>query len=273
VATAGGGGFSMSARTAVAPSLRSRLTVTAVVAALFAAPLVALVVRAFADAWRAPDVLPQQWGARGFDVAFSQGGAAAALATSLAVAGATTALALALAWPAARVLGERRLRHPGAIFRLLALPLLVPPYAVGTGLTEWFLRLGLTGSGTGLVLAHLALVLPYAVLLLLSGFTPEVRRVEEMARAAGLSRPQRLAWVTVPCLRPTLAATALVSFLVSWSQYGTSLAVAPARPTLPVIMLPYVGPDPQVASALALLFLAPAVLALVATTHAMRVRR
>lgn len=261
------------ARVAVAGSGRSPITVTALVAALFAAPLAALVVRAFADAWRAPGVLPQQWGTRGFDVAFGQGGAAAALGTSLAVGAATAALALALAWPAARVLGERRFRHPGAIFLLLALPLLVPPYAVGTGLTEWFLRLGLTGSGAGLVLAHLTVTLPYAVLLLLSGFTPEVRRAEEMARAAGLSPTQRLAWVTVPCLRPTLAATALVSFLVSWSQYGTSLAVAPARPTLPVIMLPYVGPDPQVASALALLFLAPAVLALVATTHAMRVRR
>jgi putative spermidine/putrescine transport system permease protein len=249
---------------------RSGLAVTGAVAALFAVPLVALVVRAFADAWRAPGVLPQRLGTRGFDVAFGQSEAAAALAISLAVAVATIALALALAWPAARVLGERRLRHPGAVFLLLAVPLLVPPYAVGTGLTEWFLRLGLAGGATGLVLAHLTLVLPYTVLLLLSGFTPEVRRAEEMARAVGLSPVQRLAWVTVPCLRPTLAATALVSFLVSWSQYGTSLAVAPTRPTLPVIMLPYVGPDPQVASALALLFLAPAVVALVLTSHAMR---
>lgn len=244
---------------------------TAMAAVLFALPLGALVVRAFADVWRAPELLPQRWGTRGWDVAFSDGGAATAAATSVVVAGATTALALALAWPAARVLGERRLRHPGAVFLLLAMPLLVPPYAVGTGLTEWFLRLGLAGSAAGLVLAHLTLVLPYSVLLLLSGFTPELRRAEEMARAAGLSPRRRLTWVTVPCLRPTLAATALVSFLVSWSQYGTSLAVAPTRPTLPVIMLPYVGPDPQVAAALALLFLAPALLALLATTRAMRI--
>jgi putative spermidine/putrescine transport system permease protein len=249
------------------------IAATGVVAALFALSLGALVVRAFADAWRAPELLPQRWGTRGFDVAFADGSAAAALATSVVVAGATTALALVLAWPAARVLGERRLRRPGAVFLLLALPLLVPPYAVGTGLTEWFLRLGLAGNAVGLVLAHLALVLPYSVLLLLSGFTPELRRAEEMARAAGLAPHQRLAWVTVPCLRPTLAATALVSFLVSWSQYGTSLAVAPTHPTLPVIMLPYIGPDPQVAAALALLFLAPALLALLATTRAMRLAR
>jgi hypothetical protein len=38
-------------------------------------------------------------------------------------------------------------------------------------------------------------------------------------------------------------------------------------------MLPYVGPDPQVAAALALLFLAPALVALLATTRAMRLAR
>jgi putative spermidine/putrescine transport system permease protein len=252
--------------------MRARVGIV-VVGALFAVPLLALVARAFADVWRAPGVLPQQWGTRGLDVAFAGGETATALERSLAVGALTTIAALVLAWPAARVLGERRLRHPAPVVLLLAMPLLVPPYAVGVGLTEWFLRLDLAGSLAGLVLAHLTLVLPYAVLLLLSGFTPEVRRAEDMGRAAGLSPLQRLSWVTLPSLLPTLAATALVSFLVSWSQYGSSLAIAPDAPTLPVILLPFVGTDPQVAAALSLLFLGPALLALLATTRAMRAAR
>ena len=242
----------------------------AVAGALCALPLVALIARAFADVWRAPALLPQRWGWRGFEIAFAGDDAAPALLVSLGTGLATTGLALALAWPAARVLGERRLRHPSPVFLLLAMPLLVPPYAVGIGLSEWFLRLGITGAPAGLVLAHLVVVMPYTVLLMLSGFGPEVRALEEMARAAGLSGGKRLRWVTVPALRPTLAAAALVSFLVSWSQYGTSLAVAPERPTLPVLLLPFVGADPQAAAALSLLFLAPALLALLATVRAMR---
>jgi len=236
---------------------------------LFAVPLAALVVRAFADVWRAPALLPQRWGGRGFDAAFAGGDAVPALVASLGTGAATTMLALVIAWPAARVLGERRLHHPAPVFMLLAMPLLVPPYAVGLGLTEWFLRLGVTGTSASLVLAHLAVVLPYTVVLLLSGFGPEVRGLEEMGRAAGLSGAERLRWVTVPALRPTLAAAALVSFLVSWSQYGTSLAVTPEQPTLPVLLLPFVGADPQAAAALSLLFLAPAVLALLAAVRAM----
>jgi len=234
------------------------------VALLSAAPLAALVVRALADEWRAPALVPQAIGTRGFEVAFGGGPAGAALTTSLLVACASTIIALALGWPAARVLGERRLRRPGLVFVLLAMPLLVPPYAIGSGLTEWFIRLGLAGTVVGLVLAHLVFVLPYVVVVLLSGFGSRLTELEEMAQTFGADRVARFKWVTVPSIRPTVAAAALLGFLVSWSQYGSSLAVGAGRPLLPVVLVPFVGTDPQVAATLALLFLAPAVIALVA---------
>lgn len=243
------------------------------VAATVVLPLAGLFARAFADEWRAPALLPQRWGLRGADAVAADPAIPAAIWTSSSVAVITTGLALLLALPAARVLGERRLRHPGPLFVLLALPLLVPPYVVGTGLLEWFLRLDLAGTRGGLVLAHLTMALPYATLVLIAGFGPELRRLEEMAHTTGLRGMQRLRWVTLPTIRPTLAAAALLTFLVSWSQYGTSLGIAPARPTLPVIMLPYIGNDPQVAATLALLFLAPALAAVALSVRVIGRRR
>jgi len=238
-------------------------------AAAFALPLGVLGVRAFADQWHAPAIVPQRWGTRGIELAFS-GDALAAFGTSMLVALVTTAVALVLGWPAARVLGERRLRRPGFAFLLLAMPLLVPPYATGAGLTEWFLRLDLVDTVLALVLAHLVAVLPYVIVVLLSAFGPQVTALEEMGRASGLSPLQRLSWVTLPAVRPTLAAAAFLGFLVSWSQYGSSLAVGGGRPMLPVVMLPFVRSDPQVAASLALLFLAPAVAALALTARSAR---
>lgn len=240
-----------------------------VVAFLAAAPLLVLVVRAFADEWRAPALVPQRLGLRGVEVAFS-GTSAQALGNSLLVALATATLALLLAWPAARVLGERRPRHPAPIFLLLVMPLLVPGYAVGTGLTEWFIRLGLDGTLPALVAGHLTFVLPYVVLVLLSGFGPRLTALEEVARVNGLSPVRRLLWVTLPAAAPTVGVAALIGFLVSWSDYGTSLAVGGGRPMLPVVLLPFVGADPQVAATLALLFLAPAVAVLAAAVRAGR---
>jgi putative spermidine/putrescine transport system permease protein len=236
-----------------------------------AAPLVGLVVRAFADAWRAPAVVPQQLGTGGFAYAFSPAaGAGTAVVNSLVVALAATAVALAVGWPAARVLGEGRLRRPLPVFLVLAVPLLVSPFATGTGLAAWFIRLGLADSLPGLVLAHLVYVTPYVVLLLAPAFGARVTELEEAARSLGAGTLRRLLSVTVPAVRPALAAAALLGFLVSFSQYGTSLAVGGGLPMLPLVLVPFVGADPQVAAALALLFLAPAVAALVLATRAGR---
>lgn len=229
---------------------------------LFAAPLAVLVLQAFADSWRAPAILPQVLGWRGFEVAFGSGDAGEALANSILVALVVTAISLAVGWPAARVLRRRRLPRNGFVFLLIAVPLLMPPYLAGFGLTEWFIRLGIDGTLLGLILAHVTFALPYAILILFSGFSRELESLEEMASTVGTSPGRRLRWVTVPTMRPTLAAAGLLSFLVSFSQYGSSLAVGAGHPTLPIVMLPFVQTDSQVAAALALLFLAPCVIAL-----------
>ena len=240
------------------------------VVALFALPLAALVLQAFGDEWRYPALLPQKLGFRGIDAAFAAGAAGTAFANSAIVATASTTLALLLGWPAARALGERRLRGQGPLLLLLALPLVVPGYATGTGLTTWFIRLGLADSITGLVLGHLTVVLPYVVLVLTPGFRPALRELEEMARSAGAGPARRLLHVSLPASRATIAAAALLGFLVSWSQYGLSLSVGGGLPTLPIVMLPFVRNDPEVAAAIALFFLAPAVLALLMASRAGR---
>ncbi len=237
---------------------------------LFAAPLTVLVIQAFAEVWRYPALLPQQFGLRGFRVAFAEGDAAAAVSNSLEVALLSTGLAVLIAWPAARSLAATRGRWHGAVLLLLALPLLVPPFATGTGLTEWFIRLGLAGTRAGLVLAHLTVVLPYVLLVLTSAFSPRVVELEEMARSLGTPPLRRLVFVTVPSVRAVLTAAFLLGFLVSWSQYGISLAVGGGLPLLPLTLLPFIGSDPTVAAALSLLFLAPAILALVFASRATR---
>lgn len=230
---------------------------------LIVLPGLSLVLQSFADSWRAPAVFPQELGLRGFEIAFSSAGAIGAGLDSLVVASATTALCLVLAWPAARALAQRGIARSPVLVLVIALPLLMPPYLAGFGLTEWFIRLGLDATVIGLVLAHTVLALPYAVIILTFGFGTHLRELEEMADLAGLSRLRRLAWVSLPSARPTLATAALLSFLVSWSQYGPSLAVGGGRATLPVVMLPFIRTDPQVAAALGMLFILPAMLVLV----------
>ncbi len=113
----------------------TRRLVVALVAVAAVLPLLTLALRAAADEWRAPGLVPQRYGTRGVEAAFADApGAVEAVVNSLAVAAGTTALAFVLAWPAARVIGERRLgRGALVVWVMLALPVLVPQYATGSG--------------------------------------------------------------------------------------------------------------------------------------------
>ena len=238
------------------------------VALAFSVPFVILLLQSFVESWRAPAVLPQRFGLRAWSIVLAEGTAARpALVNSALVALATTTIALFLAWPAARALGESRLRRPTLVVVVMTLPVLVPPYAVGTGLAEWFIRLGLVDSLSALILAHMVYVLPYVVLLLASGFSREVESLEEAARAMGAGTVHRLRFVTIPAIAPSLALAALMGFLVSWGQYGTSLSVGGGIAMLPVVLVPFVQADPPVAAALGSLFLAPAVFALIVASR------
>lgn len=234
-------------------------------------PPLTLLLRAAADEWRSPALLPQRLGTRGVEAAFADASLAGeAIRNSLVVGVVVTLLALVIAWPAARVIGERRLRRPGPVWVLLGLPLLVPPFATGSGLAEWFIRIGIADTPAGLVIAHLVPVLAYVVLILASGFGPDVRDLEEAAAVNGAGPVRRLAVVTLPALAPVLAVAALLGFLVSWSQYGLSLAVGGGTPMLPLLLVPYIASDPQIAAVLGLVFLAPALVASAVALLAMR---
>lgn len=227
--------------------------------------LLALPLRAAADVWRAPAVWPQEFGTRGLAYVTASGaGVARATGNSFAVAAATALVATVLAWPAARLIG-RRTRLGKVVFVVLALPLVVPPLAVGTGLSTWFLRLGVANSLGTLVLSHLVYVIPYVCLTLAVGFSGDVEDLEEAARSLGAGRITRLWRITAPAVAPALAAALLLGFVVSWTQYGTSLSVGGGIPMLPLLVVPFTHSDPQIAAALSLVFLLP-VLGLLAMT-------
>lgn len=248
-----------------------RRVLVAALALAAALPLATLLVRAFADVWRAPAPAPQELGLRGLRYALSAvAGVPQAALDGLLIALLATAGALALGWPAARALAVAAPRTRRALVVVMALPLLVPQLAVGAGLAEWFLRLGLADTIGAVALAHLVYTLPYAVVVLAGAFSAELIELEEAAATVGAGPLRRLALVSVPAARGALATAAALAFVVSWSQYGTTLAVGGATTTLPVLLVPFAHSDPQIAATLALAFLAPALVALAALARVLR---
>jgi putative spermidine/putrescine transport system permease protein len=197
------------------------------------------------------------------------GGAAlqsAALGAGAAVLG--TAAGLPVGRALARLRGWRR----GLGAALAFLPVAAPPVALAVGVQFFFLRLGLGGTATGVLLAHLVPTTGYLALYFLGVFAAHDPAAEEAARTLGATGRQAFWRVTLPALRRQVAEAAALGFLVSWAQVALTLLVGGGLVrTLPTEVFAYVrsGQD-RYAAVGALLLSAPPLLALAAARVAAR---
>jgi len=250
----------------------SRLAPRVVIASMIVVlvgPLALLPIQAFADEWRAPRIVPQRFGLRGVERVWTDDLLPEALANSVVVAIVAALIGLVVAWPAARSLSQ--LEAPRLVWVVAILPLLLPPLVVGEGLRVWFLRMGLADSLAGLVLAHLVFVVPYSVLILTPGFTTELRNREAAAMMLTGETIQRLRSVTLPGMRRPVALALALGFTISWAQYGTSLGVGGGVPMLPLLFVPLVRADPQVAAVLDIIVIVPPLIALAISQRGSRI--
>jgi putative spermidine/putrescine transport system permease protein len=227
-------------------------------------PMIPLALWSFAYGYRFPSLFPNDWTLAAWTYALSpSAGVLGSAGTTLFIAGATTSLALLLGVPAGRALGLHAFRGRSAVLLLLLAPAVLPGIALAPGLHALFLQLGLTGTVTGVVLAHLVPVLPYVTLVMASVFAGLDTRAEDQASSLGAS-PARVLWhVTLPAIRPGLVVAALFAALVSWSQYLLTLSIGGGRvQTLPLVLFTFATSGRNdVTGAVAILYMLPGVLA------------
>ena len=137
------------------------------------------------------------------------------------------------------------------------------------GLHGLFLRLGLTGSIPGVILAHLIPVLPYMTLIMAAVFARFDPRFEAQARSLGATPFQTFRTVTLPAILPGLLIAGLFAFLVSWSQYLLTFAIGGGRvQTLPLLLFSFASAGRNdITAAVALLYILPGLLILAVTAR------
>ncbi len=238
----------------------ARSSVLIVLVGLTAVPLLYLIVSSFARQWFFPALAPREFSARAWAyVASGSAGIASALWTSVVIALAVTLLAVLIALPAARALALDEFKGKRALTFLLLLPVIAPPLAATMGVHNLFLRYGLTDSLTGVVLVHLVPCVPYATLMLASSFANFDTDTEAQARTLGANFFNVWRYVTLPAIAPGLGVAASFAFLISWSQYLTTVFIGGGQVlTLPLILVGFQrSGDEAVTAALSLIFLLP----------------
>jgi len=237
-----------------------------VIIGLALVPLALLLMWSFSRHWYWPALLPREYSVRAWEyIASPSAGVISALSTSALIALCVTGLALIVALPAARAFALHEFRGKRALLFVILLPALAPSLASLMGVHALFLRYGLTDSPLGVVLVHLIPTVPYATLMLIGSFSNFDTDGEAQARTLGASPVQIWRHVTLPAIAPGLAVAAAFAFLISWSQYISTLFIGGGRIiTLPLTLVAFQrSGDEAITSALSLVFLAPTLMVFV----------
>lgn len=236
-------------------------------------PFTPLILWSLSNRWFFPALLPQEFGLRSYHYIFDTAGGQilTSLSSSFSLSLATTLVSLLFGIPAGRALGLYEFPGKRLAGLLLMLPVVVPPLSVSMGLHLWFIRLGFDESFGGLVLIHLTFCLPYSIFVLWGVFSDYNPDFEDQARSLGGSPMRIFLQVTLPMILPGVAVAALFCFLLSWSQYLSTLIIGGGRIlTLPILLFSLMDSgDRPVAAAVSLLFILPAFLALLASAHSL----
>ena len=134
-------------------------------------------------------------------------------------------------------------RFAGLLIGLALLPMVAPP--VVSALTLYFFLVSLAqfndlvayDSVGGVVLAHVVMVAPFAVVLISVGLAQIDRRMDLAARSMGAGVGTRLFRVILPNIRFSVVAALFLTFVLSWEEIAVTLFITSVEAvTLPRLM-------------------------------------
>lgn len=121
------------------------------------------------------------------------------------------------------------------------LPLLVPGTVFAMGIQITLIRMGLSDTLTGVILVHLIAAVPYCITIMTDVTRAVGRRLEEQAMVLGATPMRAFFLATLPSLLPGILSSMSMGFILSYSQYFTTLMVGGGRvKTLALVLVPYI---------------------------------
>jgi len=175
-------------------------------------------------------------------------------------------IATAISIPAGLALTRYEFKARGWLNGLFLSPLIIPHLVLGVALLRMFSLIDARGSFAWLTMAHVIIIIPYSLRLVIAASVGTDRTCEQAALSLGASRLTVFRRVTVPMLLPGITGGWLLAFISSFDEVTMSIFVtAPSTVTLPVRMYMYATEsiDPLMAAASALMVLFTAVVMLV----------
>ena len=160
----------------------------------------------------------------------------ASIVTSAKVAALSSVGAVILGLLASIVLVRRDFFGRGGISALLLSPLVVPYIALAIGLLVFFNEASVPLGIKTIVMGHIVVSIPYAILILVPRLERLDVRLEEAARDLGAGVMQTFRLITFPLLMPALVSAYLVAFVLSFDEIVIAYFVNGTVTTFPLYL-------------------------------------
>lgn len=158
-----------------------------------------------------------------------------ASANSVLLAIANTLVATTLGTLAALAFARYSFRGKAVLRALLFPPITIPWLIIGTAMLVFFFWTGIGRGLHAMLLGHVALSLPYVIVVVGARLASFENTLEEAAATLGATPRQVFFRVTLPIAAPGVVAGALFAFAISFDQFVISYFLAPPGvSTLPV---------------------------------------
>ncbi|NUR92887.1 MAG: ABC transporter permease subunit [Nonomuraea sp.] len=225
-------------------------------------PLVWLSLRAFAESWVYPNLLPEQWTLRWWETVFADSELGSSIRLSFVFAPVTVLVSSVICLPAAYAFA--RYDFPGRRIMLLSLfaTNAFPKMGLFVTIAGLFYSLQIMGTFVGVVVIHVLGTLVLMTWIPAAAFAAVPRSLEEAARDAGAGPIRTFFSVTFPIAAPGILVAMIMAFLASFDEaQGTFLVGTPTYITMPTEMYTLVLNYPEQAAAVfSILLSVPSVL-------------
>lgn len=157
------------------------------------------------------------------------------MANSAVVGIATTIICMVLGSACAYAIARYRFRGRQVLLLGMLTVQAIPVIVLAVPLFILLRAFGLYDQLTGLIITYTAFILPLVIWMLVGFFEDIPPSLERAARIDGCNRLQIMTRIAVPLAAPGMAATAILAFITSWSDFFLAKVLTATRSTtLPV---------------------------------------
>lgn len=230
------------------------------------APMISVILWAFAEQWRYPSLLPTNWGFRFWEDTLSRADVLQALPLSLGISLLVTVLSAVICLPAAYAFARLNFRGSQVLLLSFLATNAFPRFGLYIAIAVVFFRLDLIGTVAGVVLIQLVNTLLLMIWIPTAAFRGVDKALEEAALDVGASRLQVFFRVSLPQVAPALGAALLLTFVGTFYEtQGAILVGLPNVRTMPIVMISLINNQliVQYGAVLSVLLWIPSLVALV----------